>query len=149
MGVLEFMSSAGVRGYGEDLSRVSHGESFLQTFEGRFQERGLYILDEPEAGLTFEAQLHLLTVMDGIRAAGGQAIGSTHSPVLTSLPGAGILELSSAGIRPRRWAELDLVENWRAFLSTPDAFLRELLRAGVPGGAGTALGPTETAQPLG
>lgn len=140
MGVLEFITSTGVSGYGEDLTRVSHDESFLEVFEGRFRGRGLNILDEPEAGLAIEAQLHLLTVMGWIRAAGGQVICSTPCPVLTSLPGASILEISSAGIQPRRWDELDLGETWRALLSAPDAFLRELLRAGAPGDRGNATG---------
>ena len=54
LGVFEFMSDYTVAGYGDrHLGRVSHGEGFLQVFEGRFTDVGLYILDEPEAALSF------------------------------------------------------------------------------------------------
>lgn len=38
--------------YGGDLHQCSHGESFLQLVENRFWDKGLYILDEPEAALS-------------------------------------------------------------------------------------------------
>jgi predicted ATPase len=42
------------------------------------------------------------------------------------LPGARIPELGSWGIRPAQWDELELVANWRQFLSQPQSFLRHL-----------------------
>ena len=38
--------------YGGNLHECSHGESFLKIVENRFWDKGLYILDEPEAALS-------------------------------------------------------------------------------------------------
>jgi predicted ATPase len=127
-GVLEAMSDLGVRGYGErHNAEVSHGESFLQVLEGRFTTQGLYLLDEPETPFSFRSCLALMSVLDELARGGSQVICPTHSPLLTALPGAQILELSSAGIEPRRWRELDLTINWHGFLEDPDMYLRFLM----------------------
>jgi predicted ATPase len=118
---------SGLPGYGDDLDRVSHGESFLQVFAGRFASPGLYLLDEPESGLAFEALLQLLIVMHRVSTIGGQIVCATHSPVLTAFPGAEIIELSEQGMAVRKWSELDLVQDWKAFLSNPEAFVHRLL----------------------
>jgi predicted ATPase len=127
-GVLEFMSDAGVEGYGErSAAEVSHGESFMQVLQGRFTERGLYLLDEPEAPFSFRSCLALIAVLSDLALSGSQIICATHSPILTALPGAQILELSDEGIVNRDWKELELTANWRHFLETPDTYLRHLL----------------------
>jgi predicted ATPase len=127
-GVLEFMSDAGIPGYGDrHNAEVSHGESFLQVLEGRFVEQGLYLLDEPETPLSFRSCLALISVLDELVRGGSQVICATHSPLLTALPGAQILELSDLGIAPRHWEELDLTVNWREFLQNPSTYLRHLL----------------------
>jgi predicted ATPase len=130
-GVLEFMSDHRIEGYGERrAAEVSHGESFLQVLSGRFTERGLYLLDEPEAPFSFRSCLSLLAVLADLARSGSQIICATHSPLLTALPGADILELSDGGISRRNWEELELTMNWRHFLDTPDAYLRHLLGEG-------------------
>jgi predicted ATPase len=127
-GVLEYMSDAGVEGYGErSAAEVSHGESFLQLLAGRFTGRGLYLLDEPEAPFSFRSCLALIAVLSDPARSGSQIICATHSPMLTALPGAQILELSYDGIVSRDWEELELTANWRHFLETPDTYLRHLL----------------------
>lgn len=127
-GVLEYMSDVGVEGYGErSAAEVSHGESFLQLLAGRFTERGLYLLDEPEAPFSFRSCLALIAVLSDLARSGSQIICATHSPILTALPGAQILELSDEGIVSRDWEELELTANWRLFLETPDTYLRHLL----------------------
>jgi len=47
---------------------------------------------------------------------------ATHSPIVSAVPGARILELGDWGIRPARWGELELVAEWREFLREPDIF---------------------------
>jgi predicted ATPase len=126
-GVLEFMSDTGVQGYGErHNAEVSHGESFLQVLEGRFNTQGLYLLDEPEAPFSFRSCLALISVLDELARGGSQIICATHSPLLTSLPGAQILELAEEGIAPRAWRDLDLTQNWLAFLEDPESYLKYL-----------------------
>ena len=51
---------------------------------------------------------------------------STHSPLLAGLPGADVLEVGEHGLRRTRWEDTDLVQQWRAFLDAPRAFLRHL-----------------------
>lgn len=131
-GVFGFMSDSGVPGYGsEHLLEVSHGESFLQVFEARFNDRGLFLLDEPEAALSFSSCLTLVAVLQDLAKSGAQVICATHSPVLASLPGAAVLQLSDEGIERVEWEELDLVANWRRYLDDPRRYLRHLLTDGA------------------
>jgi len=51
---------------------------------------------------------------------------ATHSPILASLPGARLLQLSRDGMAPVSYDDCDLVTSWRAFLDRPDRFLRHL-----------------------
>lgn len=124
MGVFEYMSDHGVAGYGKrNLREVSHGEGYLQVLSGRFKKQGLYLLDEPEAGLSFHSQLALIEVLRQVVASGSQVICATHSPVVAATPGASILEINDHGISPREWAELQLVQDWRRFLAVPRKYL--------------------------
>ena len=111
---------------GRGLNRRSHGEGFLAFLESRRTERGLYLLDEPEAALSFRSCLALLVLLGDAVAAGSQVVLATHSPLLAALPGARILELGGDGAVPRSWDELDLVRDWRDFLSAPGRWLRHL-----------------------
>lgn len=107
---------------------LSHGEGFADLLgSGRFGRPGLYVFDEPEAGLSFTAQLTLMVqVGDVLRDEGSQVVIATHSPVLAALPGADLLEIDASGIRSRRWEELQLVEHHRRFLERPEAYLSHL-----------------------
>lgn len=106
---------------------MSHGESFLAVLDSRFDEPGFYCLDEPEAALSFNSTLALISVLQRIVDGGGQVLCATHSPVLAALPGARILEVGEWGIRPAAWDELELVSHWRSFLDAPERYLRHLL----------------------
>ena len=112
---------------GETLQARSHGESFLAVLRHRFNDRGVYFLDEPESALSFQSCLALLSVLDAIRQEGSQVIMATHSPILAALPGASIVELGDWGMRAAAWAELDLVASWRDFLNAPQRWLRHLV----------------------
>lgn len=105
---------------------MSHGESFLEVLLHRFRGRGFYCLDEPEAALSFSSTLALIGVLQQLTATGGQVLCATHSPVLAALPGARILEVGDWGLREVTWADLALVDHWRRFMATPDAYLRHL-----------------------
>ncbi|MDY7104497.1 MAG: hypothetical protein S0880_25195 [Actinomycetota bacterium] len=127
-GVFEFMSDHRVPGYGDDhLLRVSHGESFLQVFANQFAGPGLYLLDEPEAALSFSSCLSLMATMADLVEDGAQIVCATHSPLLASLPGAEIHELDEDGMRPVAWDELELVARWRDYLADPGRYLRHVL----------------------
>lgn len=110
-----------------DLARRGHSEAFLNVFGGMFRAPGLYLMDEPEAALSFSACLYLTALLHHLGATGGQVICATHSPLLTALPGAQILELGAAGIRETSWQDLRLVHHWRRYLAEPRAYLSPLL----------------------
>ena len=110
-----------------DLHEQSHGEGFLELLERKFRGYGFYLMDEPEAPLSFSSTLRLMAHLDVLRQAGAQVVVATHSPLLTALPGAAILELGEHGIRRTTWPELDLVGHWKRFLDRPDGYLTTLL----------------------
>jgi predicted ATPase len=112
--------------FGGALNERSHGESFLAFLSSRDTERGLFILDEPEAALSFSSCLQLMVLMDSLVADGSQFLLATHSPVLAAFPGATILELGEHGHRVTAWDDLEMVAHWRRFLAAPDAYLRHL-----------------------
>lgn len=110
-----------------DLTQQSHGEGFLTVLQTMFAQPGIYLMDEPEAALSFNSCLGLVSLLDKLAASGGQVICASHSPLLTALPGAQILELGDHGIRQVPWAELQLVDHWRRYLAKPSIYLRHFL----------------------
>ena len=106
---------------------MSHGESFLEVLRTRFDSSGFYCLDEPEAALSFSSVLGLVAVLHGVVQSGGQVLCATHSPVLAAMPGATLLEVGEWGLRRTAWAELELVQHWKAYLEAPERYLRHVL----------------------
>ena len=119
---------SGARAFdGQTLTARSHGEAVLTLLRHRFTEPGVYFLDEPEAALSFTSSLGLVGVLAELAEAGCQVIGATHSPILTALPGATLLEVGEHGLRRTSWEDLQLVADHRAYLDDPARFLRHLL----------------------
>lgn len=104
---------------------MSHGESFLEILSTRFGDSGLYVLDEPEAALSFDGCLALVGILKEIAlGARAQAIVATHSPIVAATPGADVYELGPWGLRASEWQDLRLVQNWKLFLDEPQRYLR-------------------------
>jgi len=128
----EFLDSEGgdqhkAWGY-ERLQARSHGESFLTVLRHRFEDVGVYFLDEPESALSFQSSLGLVSLLATMRREGSQIIVATHSPLLVSLPGATLLEIGEEGIRKvESYDDLALVKGWRHFMSAPGQFLKHLV----------------------
>jgi predicted ATPase len=116
--------------FGGALNTRSHGESFLAFLASRDMERGLFILDEPEAALSFQSCLQLMVLMDSLVADGSQFLLATHSPLLAAFPRATILEFGEHGRHTVAWEDLQMVGHWRRFLTAPDAYLRHLFASG-------------------
>jgi predicted ATPase len=108
----------------ERLHELSHGEGFLEILRTRVNAAGFYLMDEPDAPLSFTACLGLAATLHDLAAGGSQLVVATHSPVLAAVPGARLLELGAWGIRPASWDELDLVVAWRQFMRDPRSFFR-------------------------
>jgi predicted ATPase len=106
---------------------LSHGESFLAVLSTRFDSSGLYCLDEPEAALSFSAQIALVGALHELVTGGAQVLCATHSPLLAALPGATIFEVGEWGLRESTYDELQLVAHWRRYLDEPMRYLRHVL----------------------
>lgn len=128
-GLFSAVDTAGLdrQAFGGALNAQSHGESFLAFLDSRTTERGLFLLDEPEAALSFSSCLRLLGLLELLIGAGNQVVLATHSPVLAALPSARILEFGEHGISSTSWSELELVQHWQAFLTGPQRYLRYLV----------------------
>ncbi|MBL1074545.1 AAA family ATPase [Nocardia sp. 2] len=106
----------------------SHGESFIDLISNRFRPGGLYLLDEPEAALSVRGCLAVLAHVADLAARDSQLIVATHSPILLSLPGAMIYEISDTGeIHRTSYDDALPVRLTRDFLADPDRYLRHLL----------------------
>ena len=95
----------------------------------RVNHTGFYLMDEPDAPLSFTSLLGLAALLHDLATAGSQLVVATHSPVLAAVPGANVLELGPWGIQPASWEDLSLVVAWRQFMRDPQAFFRHLFEA--------------------
>ncbi len=75
---------------GQSLHVQSRGESILALVLHRFNSSGLYLLDEPEAGLSLTSQIAIMLRMRELAAGGAQFVIATHSPFLLAMPDAQI-----------------------------------------------------------
>jgi predicted ATPase len=113
--------------WGTDLEQQSHGEGFFTVFESMFRNPGLYLLDEPEAALSFISCLRLVDFLHELGQSGSQVICATHSPIIASTPGAEIVELGPHGLRRTAWEELEIVDHWRRYLRDPQSYLHHFI----------------------
>lgn len=117
-----------LRSYGgKSLHAQSHGESFFALMCNRFYGHGLYILDEPEAALSPNRQLSMLTLMHDLIKEGSQFIIATHSPILMAYPDADIYVCSDCGLALTPYKETDNYQVTKSFLQDPNRYLRYLL----------------------
>ncbi|WP_314037919.1 AAA family ATPase [Dietzia sp. CH92] len=112
-----------------DFHTRSHGEAFWDLVTtSRFADGGLFVMDEPEAGLSFDAQLRLVALLLELAdRRGAQVLMATHSPILASVPGAALYELSDEGMHCARWEDLTMVDHYRRYLDAPERYLRHLM----------------------
>lgn len=115
------------RRYGVDLDANSHGQSFLKLFQSRLVPNGLHLLDEPEAPLSPQSQLALLTMIAEMVGKNAQFIIATHSPILLAYPGAVIYSFDQTPIGAVAYSDLEHVNLTREFLNAPDRYLRHLV----------------------
>ena len=107
---------------------LSHGESTCRSCRKYLGSPGFYCLDEPETALSFSSTLALVATLQELASTeGAQVLCATHSPLITALPGATILEVGEWGIRETTWDDLVLVANWRSYLTDPHRYLRRVL----------------------
>lgn len=102
-----------------DYHARSHGEGTMELIRNRFHGGGLFLLDEPESGLSFDTSLEMAETIGKLADKGAQFIIATHSPILLSTPGAQIVQITEEGLDDVRFQECELVQAYLEFLSDP------------------------------
>ncbi len=112
---------------GKSLHEQSHGEAFFSLMKHRFGADGLYILDEPEAALSPNRQMSMLTRIHDLVKQGSQFVISTHSPILLSYPHAIIYEIGEKGLRQVSYEETETFQVSKRFVNEYEKMLEILL----------------------
>lgn len=116
-------------GYGKNsLHAQSHGEAFLSLLVNRLQGDGVYLFDEPEAALSPQRQLSVLTLLHRLVYHRSQLIIATHSPILLAYPNALIYEFGDEGITPVSYTDTEHYRITRDFLNRHERMLEILLK---------------------
>ncbi len=110
----------------DDFAGLSAGESFLQFLKTHCTPGGIHLIDEPEAALSPQRQLELMSLMKSVVDENAQFIIATHSPILLAYPGAQLLSFDGGAIAPVDYDQLQHVNFIRNFLQDPERYLRTL-----------------------
>lgn len=105
---------------------MSHGEGMLSIITNRFIANGLYILDEPESGLSVSRQLTLLKEIMDLSREGCQFIIATHSPVLLAAPNATIYNISHDILQEIEYEETEAYLDMSLFINNPEQMIHYL-----------------------
>jgi predicted ATPase len=112
---------------GKSLHARSHGEAFMALLTHKFQGKGLYLLDEPEAALSPNRQLAALYAIHQLVEDKSQFIIATHSPILLSYPNAKIIQFDGAGLSEVAFEDTEHYAVTRDFLNNYPQRLKRLL----------------------
>jgi predicted ATPase len=111
--------------YGDDMQAFSHGEAYLTILQTRIGDKGIFLLDEPEAALSPLKQLALIAfILEVLKSGNVQLLIATHSPMLMGIPGARLYEIREDGMQDVEYKETDHYRITRTFLENPDHYLR-------------------------
>lgn len=99
--------------------RRSHGETVLDVLDDALKDRGLFLFDEPEAGLSVVSQMAVMGHIALAARRGSQFIVATHSPIIAAVPEADIRSVSEGGIVQTAYDDTEMVRATRGFLSDP------------------------------
>ena len=115
------------KNYGENMQAFSHGEAYLKILQTRILNKGIYLLDEPEAALSPLKQLSLIAfILEVLKNKSAQFIIATHSPILMGIPGALLYEIQDDSMQHVTYKETDHYRITKAFLDNPETYLRHL-----------------------
>jgi len=115
------------KNYGDNMQAYSHGEAYLKILQTRIGDKGIYLLDEPEAALSPLKQISLLfLIMEILKNGNTQFIISTHSPILMGIPNARIYQVTEDNMEQVEYKETDHYRITKTFLNNPDYYLKEL-----------------------
>ncbi len=115
------------RNYGQELTSFSHGEAYMHILKQMVNQRGIYLLDEPEASLSPAKQLALIYFLQAhLQNFNSQFIIATHSPMLMAYPDAAIYEVTDSAMQLTALEATDHYSITKSFLNHPASFLRHL-----------------------
>jgi predicted ATPase len=114
---------------GRSLHGQSHGEAFLSLLQHRFQGDGVYLLDEPEAALSPQRQLSVLTLVHRLIYHQSQLVIATHSPILLAYPNARIYLFTDDGISEVNYTDTEHYQITKDFLNRHERMLQLLISA--------------------
>lgn len=115
------------KNYGQELQAFSHGEAYLQIMQEKINQKGIYLLDEPEAALSPAKQLSLIYfIHEHLQSHMSQFIIATHSPILMAYPGAILHEVTQEGMQQVTLEDTEHYSVTKSFLNNPEAYLRFL-----------------------
>ena len=112
---------------GKSLHEQSHGESFWSLVMHRFGGNGFYLLDEPEAALSPQRQLALMSRIHELDNDHSQFVIATHSPILMTYPDAYIYSCSESGMQRVSYEETEHLQVMHDFVANPKRMLDILL----------------------
>jgi len=113
--------------YGENIQAFSHGEAYFKILETRIGNKGIYLLDEPEAALSPIKQLSLMSlILEILKKENTQFIIATHSPILMGFPGATLYEIHENAMEKVAFKDTDHYRITKTFLDNPAHYLRYL-----------------------
>lgn len=128
----DFIGDPYARYGGRSLHTRSHGEAFLEVFSA-WLNPGIILMDEPEAALSPQRQLALLSKMANLAKSGEvQFIVATHSPILLTFPNATLFSFDGGHIEPTRLEETSHFQITKGILDSPGRYWKHLLAEDEP-----------------
>jgi len=116
-----------IQRYSADMEAMSHGEGFLKFFTSRITGKGLYLIDEPEAALSPQRQLSLLSLIkQKAESTGSQFIIATHSPIFMALPGSAVLQFKDGAITKVDYTDTEHYLITKSVMEQPRRIMDEL-----------------------
>ncbi|WP_249274389.1 AAA family ATPase [Candidatus Enterococcus clewellii] len=120
------MEEVGSPAFDESLHHFSRGESFYELLSNRFMGKGLYLLDEPETGLSLSTQLKVMVLLKDLVENDSQFIIATHSPILLFFPEAKIYEFAEGQICEKTLEETTVYQEWAMIFERKSYFFEKL-----------------------
>ncbi len=116
-----------IQRYSRDLEAMSHGEGFLKFFMSRITAKGLYLIDEPEAALSPNRQLSLLSlIMDKVKRNGSHFIIATHSPIFMAVPDSEVFYFADGTVSKVDYKETEHYRLTKSILEDPTVVMKNL-----------------------
>src|SRR5262249_38353160 len=88
---------------------------------------GIYLFDEPEAALSPQRQLSVLTLLHRLIRRRSQLVIATHSPILLAYPKARIYQFTEEGISETNYLDTEHYQVTKDFLNRHERMLDLLL----------------------